>query len=80
MGKCLSTANQEKHKSLKEKFDNQRRSNIEKQKSLKKMNTTGGMNREHKQSIRLTRQLSRSNFKMKDFINKNPNNLVDEYR
>ena len=72
MGKCISKGTKYNHDQLKKQFTLQ----MEKENKLKKINNeTIGV-----KSNKLRRMSSKTNFKMKDFVNKNYNLLIEEYR
>ena len=75
MGKCISKGPNYKHDDLKKQFSIQIENKIKKK--LKKMKTdTTGL----KINTKFKRQSSKTTFKMKDFVNKNYNSLIEEYR
>jgi hypothetical protein len=74
MGQCISKK-YKSHNEIKEQFTLQYEK--KKKKKLVKMNTENlGM----KTSNKFKKQNSKANFKMKDFVNKNYNSLIEEYR
>ena len=79
MGKCLSRNPKKVHGQIMLEFEKQKNRKIEKKKAgLRKANTIGG--KPYAEKFRLSRQETKNNFKMNDFVNKNMNNIIDEYR
>lgn len=75
MGTCLTKKKYQSHDEIKKQFTLQLE--IKKTKQLKKMNTE---NMGLMSSRKFKRQNSKANFKINDFINKNYNSLIEEYR
>ena len=79
MGQCISKPPKKDHNQIMMEFQKQKQLEIEEKKqNLEKMNPKNLKRKSF--AHRLSRNFTKNLFQMKDFINKNKNSLLEEYR